>query len=312
MKNNSPILITGSHRSGTTWVSKIVAGSSDIRFLNEPFFNLAKKDAVPKNWFLHITSKNESEYYEKIRDLLSFSSYFQKQILASIKGSKNILKHPRSTLIHALEHFRNIGGVRPLVKEPIGVFSAEWLASKFNMDVIIMIRHPLAFAGSLKDLDWQFNFRHFLEQPLLMEDYLYPFGKQIKEYVESKHDIIDVASLLWKSIYHTVAQYKKCHKDWLFVRHEDISRNPVFWFKNIFEKCKLKYTPEIEAIIKKSSDKDNPSMLKRGDKNRFSTNRNSEKNVHSWKNRLTPEEIDRVMLNVQEISRSFYDDTEWE
>ena len=33
---NNPILVTGSHRSGTTWVGKMLAADSDTAYISEP------------------------------------------------------------------------------------------------------------------------------------------------------------------------------------------------------------------------------------------------------------------------------------
>jgi len=283
--------------------------------LDEPFFNTscpAIKKFVPDHHFLHITEKNESNYYKKIQYLLGRHFFLRKESEAIIGDCKRVTQQPVTVSRKTLKHLRNIlFETRPLMKSPNGVFSAEWLASRFNMDVVVLIRHPAAFAGSLKDLGWGFDFREYLDQPLLMEDLLSPFENEIKEYVRSKHDIIDIASLLWKSIYYTVAQYKKCHKDWMFVRHEDISTNPVFWFRNIFERFGLKFTRKIETTIEESTSEGNPYLLKKNDKGRFSTNRNSKKNIYAWKYRLTTKEIERLRVSVQDVSKEFYDDKDW-
>ncbi len=63
-------------------------------------------------------------------------------------------------------------GATPLVKDPIALFSAEWLAATFDMRVLVMIRHPAAFAASIRRRGWRHRFADFLEQPLLMRDLL--------------------------------------------------------------------------------------------------------------------------------------------
>ena len=37
MKNNQPILIIGLHRSGTTWLAKMLSLPDEIRYVSEPF-----------------------------------------------------------------------------------------------------------------------------------------------------------------------------------------------------------------------------------------------------------------------------------
>ena len=70
-------------------------------------------------------------------------------------------------------------------------FSAEWLADRFDMNVVIVIRHPAAFVSSVKKLNWHHPMSHFLEQPALMREHLYPFEEQIRELASREHDLID-------------------------------------------------------------------------------------------------------------------------
>jgi len=193
------------------------------------------------------------------------------------------------------------------MKDPIAIFSAEWLASTFNMDVIVLIRHPAAFVSSLKRLNWTFPFSHFLEQPLLMRDYLYPFKEEIKKYAIEEHDIIDQATLLWKIIHYVIAKFKTNHKDWIFVRHEDISKDPLVEFQNIFEKLNLQFSNYVKNIIKKYTNSTNPV----DPSNPSSLRRNSKQNIWNWKNRLNKEEIVRIRYKVKDISDLFYSDEEW-
>ena len=125
-------------------------------------------------------------------------------------------------------------GVRPLLKDPIAVFSAEWLAETFGAQVVVLIRHPAAFADSLNRAGWNYDFSNFLRQPLLMERYLYRFADEIRAAAAQPMDILDQASLLWRAIYHTVYEYQQAHPAWYFVRHEDLSLDPIAEFRRLF------------------------------------------------------------------------------
>ncbi len=175
------------------------------------------------------------------------------------------------------------------------------------MDVVVLIRHPAAFASSLKNLNWTHPFSHFLEQSLLMKDHLYPFEKEIREYAKRKHDIIDQATLLWRLMYHIVLKYKRSHKDWIFVRHEDLSTDPLSGFRNIFERLSLEFSEPVKDIIKKHSNSANPA----DPSDQASIRRNSKLNIYNWKNRLTRSEIKRIRDNVRDISDFFYSDEDW-
>jgi hypothetical protein len=193
---------------------------------------------------------------------------------------------------------------RPLLKDPIAIFSAEWLATKFDIDVIVLIRHPAAFAGSLKVKNWTHPFDHFLKQPLLMRDLLYPFADEIKNFAHKERDIIDQAALLWKLIYYVVSIYKQRNPQWIFVRHEDLSIDPVEGFHHLYRSLDLEFSQSIAKFIRLFSYSEDQEDS--GDIDFYK--RDSISNISTWKTRLTNAEVKRIKAMVDEVSTEFYSD----
>jgi len=315
MKNRKPILVTGSHRSGSTWVGKMIALSPSVGYIKEPF-NLEHRPGICSakfdHWFTYITQENESQFYGSIDKTIRFSYNFQEEVKA-INSWKDILR-----LLRDYSNFYQyrISHARPLLKDPIAVFSAEWLAEKFDMDVVVLIRHPAAFVSSFKKKNWSFDFSHLLKQPLLMEKHLYPFETEIKESITKEYDAIDQASLLWKLIYHVVGKYRDDHKDWIFTKHEDISLNPIASFQMIFNHLNLNLSNKTKKAIEKYSSSQNPSEITKNE-NIFYwlSNRDlkcdSKANIVNWQNRLSQEEISRIRVKTEEVAYGFYLDRDW-
>lgn len=119
-----PMLVTGSHRSGSTWVGRMIAASSTVGYIHEPF-NLHHRLGICRAkfnyWFPYISKENESTYYKPIKDTLCFS-YDLIDGIKSIGSLKDVARLARD-----YTHFLlcRISNVRPLIKDPIGVFSAE-------------------------------------------------------------------------------------------------------------------------------------------------------------------------------------------
>lgn len=71
--HNSPILVTGIHRSGTTWVGKMLAASGQVTYINEPL-NVQHRPGIFQAkvpyWYTYITRENEQLY------LPAFELYF--------------------------------------------------------------------------------------------------------------------------------------------------------------------------------------------------------------------------------------------
>ena len=301
-----PILVTGSHRSGTTWVGKMIAVSTDVIYIHEPF-NLTHDPGICgakfDYWFTYITEENQPQYYRHLKNTFTFR-YNLIGKLRKIRSGKELKR-----VVNEYKRFYKyrLHRIRPLIKDPIALFSAEWLAKTFDMDVIVLIRHPAAFAGSLKRINWTHDFSHFLKQPLLMRDHLYPFEKEIQDYTDNQHDIIDQGILLWKLIHAMIIKYQNKHKDWIFIRHEDISRGPLHHFKNIFDRTGLEFSKDIQKEVRTYTDSSNPGEAHRHDHIRL----DSKSNIYNWKNRLTDTEIKRTREQVEYISKEFYSDSDW-
>jgi hypothetical protein len=214
------------------------------------------------------------------------------------------LRNVKSEMLKMLRFMKyRLQGARLLIKDPIAIMSSDWLASHFDMQIVVLIRHPAAFAGSLKKANWPHPFEHFLAQPQLMQDHLEPFAEQIIEYAKRPPDIIDQACLLWRIIYHVVDKYQKAHPDWLFLRHEDISREPIDSFRRMYDNLSLNWTSHVQTVIEEYSYGANEP--KEG------LRRDSRANIWSWKERLTDAEIKRVREQVSDVSVLFYSDEDW-
>ncbi len=311
-----PILVTGSHRSGTTWVGRMLAAAPSVLYIHELFNpTLARKNrgicrARFDYWFTYVSAANEQNYYREIRQALELR-YNLPAKLQTVRSRRALRRAVRERSQFAQSRR---AGDRPLLKDPIAFFSAEWLAARFAMDVVVLIRHPAAFAGSLKVKNWRFPFSHFLEQPLLMEAYLRPYEAEIAQFAQKEQDIVDQAALLWKLIHCVILQFQQEHPDWLFVRHEDLSQDPAAGFRSLFARLGLDYSAEAARTVQAYSAPGATAVAASEEREAqlfAALRRNSAANVWTWKERLTPGEIGRVRDRVAEISQAFYTEAEW-
>jgi hypothetical protein len=290
---SDPILVTGSHRSGTTWVGRMLALDPNLVYVHEPFNPEAKTRSMrtpPPEWFQHVTAENEAAFFAPMREVIE-------------------LRHPASSR-------RAGGGVlgrlrrrRALIKDPIAVMSAEWLADRFGTQNVILIRHPAAFASSLARLGWTFDFGHWVRQPLLLRDLLAPYEAEIRSYAEQPRDIVDQAILLWNAIHHVIAGYRARHPDWFFVRHEDLAEAPVEGFRALFDGLGLRWTPSVAATVRASSSDDRPGDVPVEERNVVV--RDSRRARWAWASRLSPEDQTRVREGTAAVAAAFYDESDW-
>jgi hypothetical protein len=315
MYSQKPILVTGSHRSGSTWVGRMIALSPLVGYIQEPF-NLAHRPGICSAqfdyWFPYITAQNEAQFYQGIQKTMEFSYSFGAEVKA-LQSMRDLLRMVRDS--HNFWRYQIIGA-RPLIKDPIALFSAEWLASRFDMSVVAVIRHPAAFVSSLKRKNWTFPFEHLVNQPLLLQEQLYPFADEIRDYAIHPRDIVDQASLLWTLIHHVIGLYQQRHPDWLFVRHEDLSSHPVEGFQQLFRGLNLEFSGPVQRGIEDHTSAENPSEATRDKRlidlvRREHLKRDSQSNISNWKNKLSPDEIHRIRTKTEAVSSLFYRDSDW-
>jgi len=304
---SNPILVTGSHRSGSTWAGKMISFAENIGYIHEPF-NVNPKFAINpepfKWWFQYLCEENAEENiklnYQRILDY----KYPLANKLLNSSDIKEIALAFRDQFLFLQHRFY---GDRPLVKDPIAVFSVEWLYKNFDMDVLVLIRHPAAFCSSLKVNNWTFDFNHFLQQPLLMDRYLYCFHEEIKEAVKGKLDIIDQGVLLWNCIHHVIRIYRDDYSSWYFARHEDLSFDPITHFKSIYAAFGIEFSDTVKNNILESCGSQNSAEREIKE----TILRDSKKNIWNWKNRLTDQEIERIRAGTSRVAGYFYSESEW-
>jgi hypothetical protein len=260
-----------------------------------------------ERWFTYVTAENEAPYYRAFKDTVAL----EYNRLAALRRARS-----PAAVARALAESREWAtcrrrGDRPLIKDPIALFSSEWLAQRFDMHVVVVIRHPAAFVSSITRLGWRHPFAHFLEQPGLMRDLLQPFAQEIRDAARHPPDLVDEASLLWRVIHHAIARFRERHPDWIFVRHEDLSRDPLAGFRRLFEALGLAWSPAVERVVERYSGDANPRDTTAPVGSEQTLRRASAQNVSNWKRRLNAAEIARIRANVADVAGAFYSEAEW-
>jgi hypothetical protein len=223
-------------------------------------------------------------------------------------------------LVNAVHDRRVVGQLRPflrvaksfvttraVVKDPLAIFATEWLASAFNVQPVVVIRHPAAVVSSYKMLNWSHRFADFLSQPALMQEHLLPFHDDIRAFAAMEHDVVDQAALLWTVIHRVISDYQRLHDDWIFVKYEDVALNPDSKFREMFNRLGLRYSTAVQrAILSHSVTGETPEG-----QDPYGITRNGRDTVARWKQRLTPCEVKRVRRRVEAVASSFYAEHEW-
>jgi hypothetical protein len=302
-----PILITGSHRSGTTWTAHGLARSPEVAFIDEPFNPDYRPRRVTRpfpHWFQYVTPDNEAAFVPELDR--AFRLRYPLRQVVELRSPAELERFGREAVAAPLGRLRRS---RILCKDPIAVFSAPWLADHYRADVVVCIRHPAGFASSLLRLNWDFDFSNWLRQPLFMRDCAGEYAAEIEEFARRPPPRVEQAILLWRVIYARVHHYQVTHPGWTFVRHEDQAADPVSTFRDIYRDCGLDFSPDVRRFLVQSSGEGNPEELP---PEAFkSVRRHSAAAARTWVTRLSPEVIRQVREGTARETAWFYDDADW-
>jgi hypothetical protein len=285
----------------------MLCASRAAGYVHEPFNPNRSPGWFPEPlpyWFMYLTEENAGPYERAVADLLALR--YPLRALPRSRSARDVAQQLPELGRSALYRMQRR---RTLVKDPMALFSAEWLARRFGMDVVVMVRHPAAFVSSLKKLNWGFDYeRNWLAQELLMRDLLGPWASRFEGY-RGEVDLVGEGIVMWNAMYDVVRGYRERHPDWHFVKYDDLADDPAAGFRSLYERLDLPWDERARAAVEESSTasvKEVPVWRRRAIK------RDSAAAKRTWEHRLTPEEVARVRREVAEVAASFYAEEDWE
>lgn len=304
-----PLLVTGSPRSGTTWLGRMLDASPQLHYVHEPFNPHSKAPELGrlrfKQHFTYIHPGNQLEFESDLARVIEgrFDLWNSARKVRSAKQLSRLWQQSSDT------SQRRKAGVAVLMKDPIALMSADWLVQRFDMQCVVMIRHPAAFVASIDRLEWNSKpFRWALSQPELMASRLQPYVEELQELEQAEYDVIDQAAMAWKLHHHVIADYQARFPDWIFLHHEDMSIDPVDKFRTLYGRLGLDWTTAAEAVVLEHTGRQNPDRAAGKEK---ALRLDSAANVRAWRGVLSEAEIETIRLRVGSVFESFYDATDW-
>jgi len=307
------IFISGIHRSGTSWVGNMLkVGANHHNVFDEEIFHINRPGNPMHVMYEYICKENETNYINWFNEVVfSNSRYSFKLKIKKAKSVRNIagvVKRKLHSSIINIFYKR-----KPTIFiEPMGLLSAEWFSKNYGTKMIIIIRHPASFISSIKmwgDGHDHSNFPLFLNQSLLIKDLLSNFKGDMEDSLSNGDDTIGRNIIFWKMIYSVVKYYEGKYPNWIFIRHEDLAKNPIKGFKSLYEKLDIDFQKSHEQIISAHCSSTNPVEAPINHPGLI--RRDSKATIKNWRHRLSIEEIDRIRNSVWDVSKNWYSEEDW-
>lgn len=243
---NRPLLVTGSHRSGTSWLAGVLDGSGQTSLVYEPLNPRLRSPWTTwpaPDYFPYIGPSAPGTHRALRGDLdRLFGGHMS---IGRLMVNVNTYRSPKAALnVARLARRARRGQHRLLVKDPFLVFCAPYLMDRYGAQVVVTVRHPAAFAASLIDKGWTFDFAALSRQPLLMRKLKPDLSAEIRAASLGKAlPIVEQAALLWRSIYGFVNSNIAACDDAVIIRHEDAVANPLGTFTQLYARLGLGRPP---------------------------------------------------------------------
>lgn len=241
------ILVSGLIRSGTTWVGRILATAENSIYIHEPFNPDSEWNAcfpLPSH-MMHITSEYGGIYEGPFSKILKLEPLFRGNWRNQVSESiyRYIDKETNGIKTQVI----------PIIKDPVALFSIEWLVNTHHLKPVIVLRHPIGIVKSQIRLGWIKGNKlvGIVRQRSLVETF---YNQQDQSLLHenmanwSNIETADQMCLFVRFMYLSIIRYIKKYPEWLYICYEDISNNPE-QLLDIMDRIGLKQSEETRQRI---------------------------------------------------------------
>lgn len=270
-----PLIIAGSPRSGTTWLTGVIARQSRGLLVDEPLFQT--KSHVQAAGFTWRTCIRPGERRARARAL------FEGILSGSLVSPGEILGN---SIVHTIRSRRIV------VKSVRATRLLGWLHEAFpEVRVVVLVRHPCAVVSS------QMRHEHFPavhEVPEFDREYVTNWLSDLRPWLDSLSSELEYRALTWALDQHA---YLSLENNSPHCRH--------LYYERLVEGGWPVLARELSRLGVTSQDP--PGLLLRRSSREaksFSVDHESasvEERLAVWKNRLSPLQIERVLSVVQRV-----------
>ena len=216
-----PLFITGAHRCGTTWVGAMMSDPG-CWYLHEPF---APHTGIWPEEFSYCPVGGQCQEVDRLMD----------GMLAG--RERRALKDKWSESRFAPVRLFPMPGQprRLLIKDPLACLLAPYICNKYDLNTIIIWRHPLGFAESVVRLGWPVGkfIRYLLKHDSLQD----AFTDQARKIMQdlSVEDSLPAAVVLHGALYRVMINELSDAMPLLQVDFEMLCNDPISEFKKLYE-----------------------------------------------------------------------------
>jgi hypothetical protein len=307
------VFVTGVPRSGSTFVGKILSLPIEVDYIHEPFNPQCGIPGMNRSYRYVRTTLDTNEmkqYHELTKSIFTYNLTLKNWCPKNDPWIRKIAKQffgsrgPFYLRLAKINPFHKSA----IIKDPTGNLLSEYLYKHFSVKPVIVIKHPISFIASLKRVNWLIQHSWVIDQPLLIEDY---FANESEFINKQYNNPILGAAAYWRTIYKVLLSQANQYQDWQVFTHEELSKNPIFIFKNLYNELNLPWSESVKRkIISLTQENNNSARAKKGLVHDFKRNsadifKSSLESVSIQERREIFEIVQDIALNIYS-KKSFY------
>jgi hypothetical protein len=297
------LLVTGLPRSGTSWVGKMLEGSGEVVYVNEPLNpqhppgrSPGVLDADVTHRFQYISPDDDDGWRRAFTDTLRLRYRWA----AELRRNRSAYDLGRLLKYGSAFTAGRLRGRRALLDDPYALFSTAWLVREMGCTAVVLVRDPVSFVGSWRSLGWTIHFHELLEQPALVRDHLGPYADRMRALVGSP-DWLARSCLLWEAAYDVVDRAFRDLPGVHLVAYEELVRDPADRFADLYARVGLTWSDRAADRVRAATT-DRPGAAEgamrwslRGGLSRTAYRPMGRGTaLQTYRERLTPDEVARV------------------
>lgn len=295
--NIENISIFGMSRGGTTWLANLLQTIPNSQLIWEPLFKFNTYRLNKFNPFAYPERTIEGFHWnqyipqnERWNDAeLFFDKLFNRKIL-----NLKLLR------FNKLKDF-NIEKNPFIYKFCFGNLALPWLADRYNIKPIVLVRHPAAVVAS--SLSFGKHFDWHKENPYVSADTRQYYNEiLINKYKTQAQNVKSPEALLafqWCLQYKYLIEHEYNNNKWLTVSYESLFLNPSEELSRIFNYLGYEIPKDIMSKILKPS----ASSSKNHSKDTIANGTQ----LSSWRDKLSEVQIKNILNTLVDFEIDFYD-----
>ncbi|PEN09242.1 hypothetical protein CRI93_00490 [Longimonas halophila] len=300
------IFVTGSIRSGTTFLADILSTPLSVDYIHEPFNVRCGMPGMEKR-YQYIAETLETDtmqmldrQFERLKqyDFALQTSYYPNdpshlKLIKKVVGSRGpfFLRLAKANYLHR----------HCIVKDPTAPLVARHLHTAYQFKPVVIIRHPASLVASFERVSWWPETQKLLSQDAFVRDYL--TEQDLANYNSYDHSSLTDACFHWLFTYRTLLQWANAF-EWPVVTHEELCASPVETFGALYDTLGLPWSSYVERKIHRKTHGGNSPEAKQGRVQDFS--RDSAQIFEMRRDSLSPSQRQTIFDITQEVALQCY------